>query len=179
MRSIPINSILFQAISEYRKRRETGRPSAGDGTEDACAPRGDYLFFNDRTGKPILDTKTGFQKAVRRAGIPHIRFHDLRHTFATRLVVRGADLATVSELLGHATIEMTMRYAHPSPDVRRRAVELLCDAQKSGSAREERHARCVRSQAKIPRGGHKLDTNFQIRDQVQSAKLSSSRLVRP
>jgi len=51
-------------------------------------------------------------KAVRLAGIPKIRFHDLRHTFATRLVREGVDLITVQHLLGHATITMTARYAH-------------------------------------------------------------------
>ena len=52
-------------------------------------------------------------------------WHVLRHTFASHLVMRNQPIKAVQELLGHASIEMTMRYAHLSPDVRRDAVEAL------------------------------------------------------
>ena len=55
---------------------------------------------------------------VQEAGSARIGWHVLRHTFASHLVMRGAPLKAVQELLGHSTIEMTMRYAHLSPDVR-------------------------------------------------------------
>ena len=67
-------------------------------------------------------------RASARAGIRKCRFHDLRHTFATNLVLAGVDLVTVKELMGHADIAMTMRYAHPTPESKRKAVELLAKA---------------------------------------------------
>lgn len=60
-------------------------------------------------GKSIKDIRTAFKNACKRAGIKNLRFHDFRHTFATRLVLSGVDLATVSKLLGHSSIQMTMR----------------------------------------------------------------------
>ncbi len=68
-----------------------------------------------------------FCEARNRAGIPDFRFHDLRHTFATRLVQRGVDLYKVQRLLGHKTSVMTQRYAHHSPESLRDGVRVLDD----------------------------------------------------
>jgi hypothetical protein len=54
-----------------------------------------------------------------------VRFHDLRHTFAGHLVMRGIDIRTVQELLGHKDMSMTLKYAHLAPDHVRKAVEVL------------------------------------------------------
>jgi integrase len=67
-----------------------------------------------------------FLDAVREAKIEDFKWHDLRHTFASRLVMAGVDIRTVQELMGHKSITMTMRYAHLSPKHRTEALEKLC-----------------------------------------------------
>jgi integrase len=67
-----------------------------------------------------------FEKACKRSGITGLRFHDLRHTAATRMIERGVNIAAVSRLLGHADIKTTMRYSHPNNSLKE-AVESLND----------------------------------------------------
>ncbi len=83
-----------------------------------------YLFC-DKRGKPYYDFRKSFATALERAGIKDFRFHDLRHTFASNLVMGGADLATVRELLGHKSIDMTLRYSHLSPDHKAKAAKII------------------------------------------------------
>ena len=66
-----------------------------------------------------------FKKALNRAGIEDFTFHDLRHTFATRLVQKGEDIYKVAKLMGHKDIRMTQRYAHHSSESLRSGVEVL------------------------------------------------------
>jgi integrase len=88
--------------------------------------QGDLVFPSHRKkGHPFRDPKVAFRKAVRLSGIQHIRFHDLRHTFATRLVRAGVDLITVQQLLGHAKIVTTARYVHSLADAKIEAVRRL------------------------------------------------------
>ena len=83
-----------------------------------------YVFWHDN-GKPYDDIKHSFNKVLKRAGIKDFCFHDLRHTFASWLVMQGIDLTTVKELLGHKSISMTLRYSHLAPSHKQKAIEAL------------------------------------------------------
>jgi site-specific recombinase XerD len=76
-------------------------------------------------GEPLTGYKHWFNPAVREAGIKDFTWYCLRHSFASRLVMAGADLRTVAELMGHKTIQMTMRYAHLAPAHTLAAIETL------------------------------------------------------
>ena len=78
-----------------------------------------------KAAKPYGDIKKSFATAMRKARIHDFRFHDLRHTFASHLIMAGIDLTTVRELLGHKDIKMTLRYAHLAPSHKVRAVDVL------------------------------------------------------
>ncbi len=100
-----------RAILELSKK--AGSESSSEAYE-APAPRG-------------RDWREWFEDAVEAAKIPDFRFHDLRHTFASRLVMAGVDLRTVMELMGHSDISMTMRYSHLAPAHIQDAVDRLVE----------------------------------------------------
>jgi excisionase family DNA binding protein len=103
-RFLPINRTLSEVLEGLRNAR--GRES---------------LVF------PYQSVRTAFENACKKAKLA-IRFHDLRHTFATRLVEKGVDLITVQHLLGHHSVTMTQRYTHSSDDRKMSAVQLLASA---------------------------------------------------
>ena len=90
-----------------------------------------YAVLSARTGPregrvfSARSIRKAFDRAVREAKLEDFRFHDLRHTAASHLMMRGASLADVRAVLGHADIKMTMRYAHLSPEHLRAAVARL------------------------------------------------------
>ena len=118
-RKIPMNYILKDVFSELHRKKHNIK----------------WVFFNDKTQKPIGGVKTSFRTTCRTACIEGLRFHDLRHTFATRLILNGVDIVTVKELLGHSEIQTTMRYSHPTPLSKTLAVDTLAD----GLPSERRH----------------------------------------
>lgn len=109
-RDIPINDVLYNILKALKNKIE---------------PHEDYVFMNPKTAKPYNDIRESFKIALRQAGIIDFTFHDLRHTFASHLVMNGVDLMTVKELLGHKNISMTIRYSHLSPDHKRIAVRKI------------------------------------------------------
>ncbi len=79
------------------------------------------------TGTRYTDVKKSFSAACRRAGITDFRFHDLRHTFGTRLADAGVDVVKIKELMGHASIVTTMRYIHATDQGKRGAITVLSE----------------------------------------------------
>jgi integrase len=84
-----------------------------------------YVFYDAHTGKRYNNVYRAFYSACKRAGITDFHFHDLRHTFASQLIMAGVDITTVKELLGHKSLFMTMRYAHLAPAHKVKAVDIL------------------------------------------------------
>lgn len=73
--------------------------------------------------RPIASVRRAHDNAVRRSGVqPRFRLYDLRHTALTRMALSGMDLSTLKELAGHSQIQMTLRYVHPTPEHKRRAI---------------------------------------------------------
>jgi integrase len=113
-REIPVNNTLYETLSGM--------------VRNIHCP---YVFYNPKTLKPYDNVKRSFATALRKSHILDFHFHDLRHTFASRLVMAGIDLTTVKELLGHKDIKMTLRYSHLSQAHVKNAVSVLdkkCDS---------------------------------------------------
>ncbi len=106
-RRIPMNNCLTSTLQSVRIADDT------DG----------YVFAHEN-GKPYGSVKTAFYRTVRKAGIGHLRFHDLRHTFATRMA-EVSNLPSVQAMLGHRDIKTTMRYAHATREQMSMGVQLL------------------------------------------------------
>ena len=83
----------------------------------------------DKVERQIGDVKNAFRRAVRLSGIAPITFHQLRHTFCSRLADAGVPMPVIQDLAGHASIIMTRRYTHPSEELKQRAVEMLVKGQ--------------------------------------------------
>jgi integrase len=108
VRKIPMNSVVRNTIKEIKRE-------------------GEFIFHNPKTGMRIRDFYRSWKTVREDAGVPDLRFHDLRHTAATLMVQGGIDLVTVRDILGHANIRMTVKYAHSTPESMVRAVNVLAD----------------------------------------------------
>ncbi|MDO6763699.1 site-specific integrase [Agarivorans sp. 1_MG-2023] len=107
-RHIPLNPTVQQVIQDWRKQTTSK-----------------LYVFEGEEGKALTDIKKGWAKVVELAELEDFNFHDLRHHFASKLVMKSVDLNTVRELLGHADMNMTLRYAHLAPEHKAAAVNLL------------------------------------------------------
>jgi integrase len=86
--------------------------------------RSEFIFTNSAGGQ-LRFLQKGFGKALRRAGLSDLHFHDLRHTFASQWMMNGGDLYALKSILGHKSITMTQRYAHLSPAYKRAMVDRM------------------------------------------------------
>lgn len=107
-REIPINATLRETLSNIVRRIDI-----------------DYVFYDRKRGTRFSNIQESFTTACKNANIRDFHFHDLRHCFASHLVMAGIDLTTVKELLGHKTLTMTLRYSHLAPSHKVRAVDIL------------------------------------------------------
>ena len=132
-RELPLSNETVAFLKQQRRLQADVRKVVPiDGDEVAQqnqlrrVPKSKLVFAKPDGGRHIhRRADVGLKRCCKRAGLRDIGWHTLRHSFASHLVMRGASLKAVQELLGHATMEMTMRYAHLTPEVRRDAVELL------------------------------------------------------
>lgn len=108
-RFVPLNDRAMEALEKWKSQ---------------TSARG-LIFPSPRTGEKMVDCDKAWALALKKAQIENFRWHDMRHDFASKLVMAGVDLNTVRELLGHADIKMTLRYAHLAPEVKAQAVSLI------------------------------------------------------
>ncbi|MDH3882305.1 MAG: site-specific integrase [Desulfobacteraceae bacterium] len=126
-RQIPVNDTLEALFKQIRK-------------ENAFKSKHVFLYdgqiIEAKTGKvrkpkknteakPVTEIKSSFNSTLKKADIADFRFHDLRHTFASQVLMKGGTLKDVQELSGHKTMTMTLRYAHLTQEHKRKAVNLL------------------------------------------------------
>lgn len=88
---------------------------------------GEYVFGNNKPMEP-RNLQYHFKKILQEANLPDTNFHILRHTFATNCIEGGTDVKSLSEMLGHSDVEITLnRYVHPSMDIKRKCMDSLSE----------------------------------------------------
>jgi len=111
-RHIQMNSVCLKVLTDWRS--QSGKATG--------------LVFPGKDGERFDNVKFAWKAVLAKAGIEKFRWHDLRHTFASWLVMKGVDLNTVRELMGHADYQMTLRYSHLAPEHKANAVARLVDS---------------------------------------------------
>ncbi len=111
---IPVNSIVLQTLAAWQNQSVNTAPE-------------DLIFPSPVTGETLKDVKKAWRNILQEAKIEKFRWHDMRHDFASQLVMKGIDLNTVRELMTHKDIKTTLIYAHLAPDYKLKAVEVLAE----------------------------------------------------
>jgi integrase len=117
---IPLNDAAFEVLTKWREQSPNVSPSA-------------FVFPSPKTGLKLDNCDVSWHNILKVANITDFRWHDMRHDFASRLVMQGVPLNTVRELLGHADLKTTLIYAHLAPSAKREAVATLNDTPKHGA----------------------------------------------
>jgi integrase len=112
-RDVPINRVVREELLKLDRSKE-------------------FVFMSSKTGVALVEIKRSFAEARSDAKIADFRFHDLRHTAATRMADAGVDAFTIAAILGHADLRMTARYTHTLESRKREALEKLADFGNSG-----------------------------------------------
>ena len=122
-RLVSLDPVTVAALRDHRRRQNEERLRAGE----AWSGEGDFVFTNE-IGQPVHPSALSrlFVSYMRRAGLPTIRLHDLRHTYVTVALGVGVHPKIVSERLGHATIAVTLDlYSHVTPAIDAEAAALV------------------------------------------------------
>lgn len=121
-RVIPMTDTMFANLIQHRSRQTFEKLRAGRGYED-----NGYVFANE-IGCPIEPSylRDVYERILKTAGVPHYKFHTIRHTFATRAIENNMPVKVVSQILGHSSVQLTMDlYCHPSVSAKRNVLEKM------------------------------------------------------
>ena len=121
-RAVALSAGMRNALAEQRRAQAARRAAAGDVWVD------NDLVFCDPIGGALAPyaVAKAFQRLLRQAGLPRVRFHDLRHTAATLMLTAGVHPKIVSERLGHASVSITLdTYSHVLPSLQQEAAERM------------------------------------------------------
>jgi integrase len=109
---VPMNETLYSTLSLWKRQCADTDPSS-------------LVFPSPKTKKKLDNCGSAWDALLKEANIEKFRWHDMRHDFASQLVMEGVDLNTVRELMGHADLKMTLRYAHLAPENKLQAIKVL------------------------------------------------------
>jgi integrase len=147
-RVVPVDIFTVDLLREHQRVQDTERAAWGEASCHQC------LVFCREDGRPLRPeyATRHFQALAKKAGLPAIRLHDLRHTSASLALAAGIDIKVVSERLGHSTMAVTADlYTHVVPSLGREAAKRIAGL--LGTGRKQMPTRCLRARPKTGRRG--------------------------